>query len=535
MSAIETLNPKAEVARAAVAQRMNTDAARGLQEVLKTNLGPKGTMKMLVSGSGDIKLTKDGMVLLSEMQIQHPTASLIARAATAQDDISGDGTTSNVLIIGELLKQADLYTTEGLHPRIVADGFEIAKNEALNVLDSMKVPLEGRDLRDTLVSVARTSLRTKVHTRVADVLTPALVDAVLQIRPAEGQIDLHMVEIMAMQHKTATDTSLVRGLVLDHGARHPGMPKRLEDCFVLVLNVSLEYEKTEVNAGFFYKSAVDREAMVAAERKFIDERVRKIIELKKKVCDGTNKSFVIFNQKGIDPLSLDALAREDILALRRAKRRNMERLTLACGGTAMNSVEAIEPSCLGHAGLVYEHQLGEDKFTFVEECKNPLSVTLLIKGPNSFTIAQIKDAIRDGLRAIKNAIDDGSVVAGAGAFEIKAHDALVKLKTTVKGRARLGVQAFADALLVIPKTLARNSGFDAQDTIVKLQEALDTTGLAVGVDVNTGEAIVPGDEGIFDNYRTKRQLIQSCSIIASNLLLVDEVIRAGLSSLKEGP
>lgn len=532
MSAIETLNPKAEVARAAVALHMNISAARGLQDVLKTNLGPKGTMKMLVSGSGDIKLTKDGMILLSEMQIQHPTASLIARAATAQDDITGDGTTSNVLIIGELLKQADLYISEGLHPRIVADGFDAAKKEALRILDVLKItkPMD----RALLVQVARTSLRTKVHTKVADLLTEALVDAVLTIQQPGVPVDLFMVEIMTMQHKTETDTQLIKGIVMDHGARHPDMPKRVENAYVLTLNVSLEYEKTEVNAGFFYKSAVDREAMVVAERKFIDDRVKKIIALKKKVCDGTDKGFVIFNQKGIDPLSLDALAREGILALRRAKRRNMERLSLACGGIAMNSVEEIDEACLGYAGLVYEHQLGEDKFTFVEECKNPLSVTLLVKGPNSFTINQIKDAIRDGLRAIKNAIEDECVIPGAGAFEVKAHDALVKLKPSVKGRARLGVQAFADALLVIPKTLARNSGFDAQDTIVKLQEAAEATGLAVGIDISNGEAIVPADEGILDNYRTKRQLLHSCAVIASNLLLVDEVIRAGLSSLKEG-
>jgi T-complex protein 1 subunit zeta len=487
-------------------------------------------MKMLVSGSGDIKLTKDGSVLLHDMQIQHPTAALIARAATAQDDMTGDGTTSNVLLIGELLKQAELYISEGLHPRHITDGFEVAKAEALKVLDSMKSTTTID--RETLVAVARTSLRTKVHQKLADQLTEELVDAVLTIKRDGEPLDLFMIEIMAMQHKTDTDTKLIHGLVLDHGARHPDMPKRVENAYILTCNVSLEYEKTEVNSGFFYKTAEQREQLVAAERKFIDDRVQRIIDFKEKLCKDNDKSFVLINQKGIDPPSLDALARNGIVALRRAKRRNMERLTKACGGTPMNSVDELDESCLGYAGLVYEHILGEQKFTFVEEVKNPRSVSMLIKGPNGFTLHQIKDAIRDGLRAIKNAIDDDCTVPGAGAFEVAVFLALEKFKMTVSGRARLGVKAFADALMVIPKTLARNAGFDSQDTMVMLQEEAQNSDEPVGIDLTTGEACLPLQEGILDNYKVKRQLLQSCSVIASNLLLVDEVMRAGLSSLK---
>lgn len=532
MSAIETLNPKAEVARAARALQLNTSAARGLQEVLSTNLGPKGTMKMLVSGAGDIKITKDGNVLLHDMQIQHPTASLIARAATAQDDITGDGTTSNVLLIGELLKQADLYISEGSHPRHITDGFEAAKTEALRVLDELKHSKDDVN-RDTLIAIARTSLRTKLEPSLADQLTEALVDAVLTIREEGKPFDLFMVEIMEMMHKTQTDTKLVKGIVMDHGARHPDMPKRVENCYVLTCNISLEYEKTEVNSGFFYKTAAEREKMVAAERAFIDDRVKKIIDLKNKVCEGTDKGFVVFNQKGIDPISLTMLAKEGIFALRRAKRRNMERLTRACGGTAMNSLEDLDESILGYAGRVYEHVLGEQKFTFVEELKDPRSVTLLIKGPNTFTIKQIKDAVRDGLRAIKNAMEDKCVVPGAAAFELAAHKALSAFKTSVTGQARLGVQAYADALLIIPKTLAKNAGYDSQATMVKLQEESLASDEAIGLDLSNGEVCLPADEGILDNYRVKRQLLQSCTVIASNLLLVDEVMRAGMSSLKQ--
>merc|ERR1711872_608740 len=477
--------------------------------------------------------TKDGNILLHEMQIQHPTASLIARASTAQDDVTGDGTTSTVLLIGEFLKQADLYISEGLHPRIICEGFDKAKQKALEVLDDMKITLTAEEQKDILTSVSRTSLGTKVHPSMAEMLTNIVVDAVLAIKPKDKQpIDLHMVEIMEMQHRSETETQLIAGLVLDHGGRHPDMPKRLENCYILTCNVSLEYEKTEVNSGFFYKSAEDREQLVTAERKFIEDRVQKIIELKKKLCTKENgKTFVVINQKGVDPFSLDAFAKEGMMALRRAKRRNMERLALACGGVAMNSVDDLTEDCLGKAGLVYEHVLGENKFTFVEKCANPQSVTILMKGPNKHTLQQTKDAVRDGLRAVKNALEDGCVIPGAGAYEIATHIALKKFLETVKGRARLGIQAYADGLLIIPKVLAQNAGYDAQEVIVKLLEegAINPT---VGVDCDSGEVIVPQDKGIYDNYRVKRQMINSCTVIASNLLLVDEIMRAGMSSLK---
>lgn len=464
------------------------------------------------------------------MQIQHPTASLIARASTAQDDMTGDGTTSTVLLIGELLKQADIYLAEGLHPRIMAEGFDQARVKACEILDSMKYPIEIN--KKNLVEVARTSLRTKIHADLTTILTDVCVDSVLAIRQGDKPVDLHMIEIMEMQHKTETDTQLVKGVVMDHGSRHPDMPKRLENAYILTCNVSLEYEKSEVNSGFFYKTAEEREKFVLAEREFIEQRVKKIVEIKRKLCDGTDKTFVVINQKGIDPFSLDTLAKEGIMALRRAKRRNMERLALACGGLAVNCFDDLDESHLGYAGLVYEHVLGESKFTFVEDCKNPQSVTILIKGPNKHTLVQIKDSVRDGLRAINNAIDDKCLVPGAGAFEIRAYNELMKFKDSCKGKMKLGIQAYADALLVIPKTLAVNSGYDAQDTIVKLQEEDRLNPEPVGLDLSTGEAMKPIDMGVFDNYIVKKQILNSCSVIASNLLLVDEIMRAGMSSLK---
>ncbi|RPD63989.1 chaperonin-containing T-complex zeta subunit Cct6 [Lentinus tigrinus ALCF2SS1-7] len=545
-SSIELINPKAESVRRAAALQVNTTGAMGLANVVKGNLGPRGTLKMLVDGSGQIKMTKDGKVLLSEMQIQNPTAAMIARTAVAQDDQVGDGTTSVVLLVGELLKQADRYISEGVHPTVIAEGFDIAKKEALAFLDKFKRPMKLD--RPTLINVAYTSLATKVNSALAKQLAAEVVDAVLTIRPSPPSpdspnqfrepIDLHMVEIMKMQHRTASETQLIRGLVLDHGARHPDMPKRVENAYILTLNVSLEYEKTEVNSGFFYSSAEQREKLVESERRFTDAKCRKIVELKNLVCDqavGSNekkKNFVVINQKGIDPLSLDILAKAGILALRRAKRRNMERLQLICGGVAQNSVDDLSPDILGWAGLVYEHTLGEEKYTFVEDVKDPKSVTLLIKGPNPHTIQQTQDALRDGLRAVKNALEDEALVPGAGAFEVACAAHLMgPVKKAAKGRAKMGVQAFAEALLIIPKTLAANGGYDVQDVVVALQDE-QAEGGVVGLDLESGEPFDPTVQGVWDNYRVKRQMLHSCSVIAVNLLSTDEILRAGRSSLK---
>lgn len=544
MSAIRQVNPQADVIGSRHALMMNISAAKGLSEVLKSNLGPRGTMKMLVSGAGLIKVTKDGKVLLDEMQIQHPTAAIIARTATAQEDQTGDGTTSNVLFTGELLAQAERYISEGLHPRVIVDGFELAREETLRFLDTYKTPLTTID-RDMLVQVARTALRTKLHEELADHMTEIVVSAVQTINRmneanaaehkdelsqagALTKIDLHMVEVMTMKHQSALDTRFIDGLVLDHGSRHPDMKANTEDARILTLNVSLEYEKSEVNSGFFYATAEERDKLVKAERKYTDDKVNRIIEFKQSLeaAEGKPVNLIVINQKGIDPVSLDLLQRAGIVGIRRAKRRNMERLVRACGGYAINSVDSLEADCLGYAKSVYEHTLGDDKYTFIEGCKNPTSCTILVRGPNDHTIRQIQDAIHDGLRAVANLIEDHCIIPGAGAFELAAHLHLHQWKQTVQGRAKIGVQAFADALLVIPKALAANSGLDTQATVIELIDEVER-GNRIGLDVESGKPMLPEKAGIWDNYRVKKQFLHLGSLIAIKLLLVDEVIRAG--------
>lgn len=528
---IQLLNPKAESLRRSQALQVNIAAATGLQQVLASNLGPKGTLKLLVDGSGNLKLTKDGKVLLSEMQIQHPTAVMIARAATAQDEITGDGTTSVVLLVGELLKQSERYISEGIHPRIIVDGLEIAKQQSLLYLNEFKQLKEIFD-REFLLQIAKSSLSTKVTGDVANILAPIVTDAVLTVKDDEN-VDLHMIEIMTMQLGDVKQTELIRGLVLDHGARHPDMPKRLENCYVLTLNVSLEYEKTEVNSGFFYSNVEQREKLVASERRFVDEKLKKIIDLKNQVCElGSNKGFVIINQKGIDPMSLDILAKNGILALRRAKRRNMERLQLICGGEAQNAVDDMTPDVLGYAGLVYENSIGEDKFTYVTETRDPKSLTILIRGSNNYIIQQTKDAIRDGLRAVKNVLVDKSIIPGAGAFQMSCSHHLNTSKT-IKGKDKIGAKILSESLLIIPKLISINAGLDALETLTGCNDEI-VEGRKVGIDVKTGEPMDPSIEGIWDSFRVIRNGISAAVGIASNLLLCDELLKAGKSSLKGG-
>jgi len=459
------------------------------------------------------------------MQIQHPTAAMIARAATAQDDEVGDGTTSNVLFIGELLRHAERLVIEGLHPRIIADGYELARMHLLEKLKEFKIDKEV----DTalLQQVAKTSLCSKLHPVIANQMVGIVVEAVQIIKQQDKQIDLHMVEIMHMSHKLATDTRLVRGLVLDHGARHPDMPNTLKNAYILTCNISLEYEKTEIHSGFYFQNADQREKLVRSERALTDEKCQKIIDLKRQVCEGTDKTFVVINQKGIDPVCLDMFAKEGIIALRRAKRRNMERLTLACGGRGVNSSDDLQESDLGFAEIVSQVDVGEDKYTFVEGCKNPLSCTILIKGPNEHTIAMIKDAVRDGLRAVKNTFEDGGVVPGAGAFEVFAYCKLQEFKHTVKGKVKVAVDAFAESILCIPKVLAQNSGFDGQELCLQLIDEYNEKKVPVGINVLEKGVLSPETAGIYDNYIVKKQFLNLSPTLAAQLILVDEVLKAG--------
>ena len=532
MSSVNFINEKGEDLDREGALLMNLTAASSLSNLIRSNVGPKGTEKMLVGGAGQVKITKDGNVLLHEMSIINSTAQMIARSATAQDDTVGDGSSSNVLFIGELFMQSFRYVKEGIHVSHLVDGIELAKKKSLEFLEKCKYKPEKID-REFLLNAARTALRTKLPIKLADQMTEIVTDAVLTIKKDTG-IDLHMVEIMHQHQKMSSDTKLIKGLVLDHGGRHPSMPKRLENCYILNCNVSLEYENTEVHSKLIYSNAEQREKLLKSEHKATDDLCMKIINLKREVCDSeegkkNNRHFVVINQKGIDPLSLDMLAREGILGLRRAKKRNAERLILACGGNAVNSFDDLTVNDLGQADLIYEEQIDEEKYTYIEGVKNPQSCTILVRAASGYEIAQIKDAIRDGLRAVKNVFDDESIIPGAGAYEIACSEELKDFaKNEVEGKKFYGVNAFADALLIIPKAICENAGVDPQESIINVARACKANKKLMGVDINdNGKPINPVDHGIFDNYCVKKSMLNICPVLTQQFLMVDEIIRAG--------
>ncbi|CAL5970630.1 TCP-1_chaperonin subunit zeta [Hexamita inflata] len=528
MSALHNLNPKAEHVRRGQALEINIGAAEAIMEVIKTNFGPTGTLKMLIGGAGDIKITKDGAILLEELPIQHPTVALIQRAATAVDDVCGDGTTTCVILIGELLRQARRWLQEGVHPRVLVDGFSLARDRCLKVLEEVKLELNNDS--DELLQAARTCLNTKLKPVLAEMMAKICVDAVAiagKTAKEKNLIDLHMIEILTMQHHSDLDTSLIEGIVMDHGWRHQELKcSSFKNCYTLTLNVGLEYEKAEVNTEYFYKTAEEKVAQAEKEREFINRRVQKIIDLKNAICK-EGETLAVFNQKGIDPESLQMLAENNILALRRVKRRNMERLTLCCGGEALSTLDELSIDHCGYCAEIHEELLGEEKFTFVTGVRNPKSCTILIKAPNKHTILQIKDAVRDGLRTVKNFIVDHQFVGGAGNFEVMCATELQKLADETHGKAKMGVIAYQDAMLGVPKTLAKNSGFDPQESVFKIMEAIKTGNKNAGLNIKTGEVLDVIKEGIIDGYRVKTQVIHSASVIATQLLLVDEILKAG--------
>lgn len=509
---IHLLNKKADSLRSTNVLMTNMNASKGMYEIIKSNLGPKGSYKMLVSSSGAIKITKDGNVLLNEMMIQHPTASMLSRICSSIDETLGDGSSSNLIVATSLIYLSEKYILyENIHPRIITQGFDIAKGILLEFLDSMKIPvnIEENFDKELLYNVCKTCIRTKLPICLADKLADDLVESIKIIYKPTKQIDLHMIEIMDIKRNMSINTKLVRGMVLDHGCRHPNMPNKLTKCFILVLNVSLEYEKSEVFSSFVYSNAEDRDKLVESERKFTDDKVKKIIELKKilveKKFKETNEiyNFAVFNQKGIDPISLDLLAKENIMALRRIKRRNLERIVLCCGGNPCNNVYDLTEEDVGYAGLVYEISINDEKYTFIEEVQNPKSCTIFIQAPNDYTIKQIKDAIRDGLRSIKNVIDDKCVLSGAGSFEIMAYCKLKDEEKKIKGKQKFALDIYANSLLNIPKVLLENSGLDIHQTLFNVIDKYnEDRSEPLGLDLDTGEPIIAHLKGKHKNIHT---------------------------------
>jgi T-complex protein 1 subunit zeta len=488
-------------------------AAKGLQEIIKTNLGPKGSLKILVNSSGDIKITKEGSILLREMQIQNPIASLIAKTIFSQKSYIGDGTTTKILLLGEVLKKMEIFLENGIHPQILCEGIDLGRRELERWL-----PSEGYQInidKKALLNVAYSVVSTKINIKIAEKMSKILVEAILTIFQKGYQLDLNMIEIMQIENHNEMDSRWVKGIVLDHGARHPDMPKLVNNAFILLCNASLEYEKTDLNSRFVICSTFQNENLFTKERRLIDKKIHKIIQLKRFVCKDKNRNFVIINQKGIDSSALDLLAKEGILGIRRAKRRNMERISVLCNCIPINSFDDLSTDCLGFAGLIYEQEIGEEKYTFIENVTNPFSGTILIKGKNSILRKQIEDSIKNTLKTLKECIENQGILKGSGEIELQASEHLIKYSKKLKGKKKFGVEGLGLALLIIPKTLIHNSGnFDSKNSFGLLNKR------------NSSDSYVKKfkNNSIFDCFSVKKKIYDSVCLLSCQLLLIDDII-----------
>jgi len=502
------------------AQRNNIMAARIIAEAIKTTLGPRGMDKMLISGMGDIKITNDGAAILKEIDVEHPAAKMMVDVAKTQDDMVGDGTTTVVIWAGELLGKAEELLDQKIHPTMVVSGYRKAFQKAEEVLQKIGIPVDFDD-RETLRKVAVTSMASKVMGEARQHLAKIAVDAVKQIVEQRGEkntADIDNIQIIKKEGKSLADTELIQGIILDKEVVHPGMPKRIEKAKIALINAALEVKKTEISAEIRIREPTQMKAFLDQENRMLKDMVEKV----KKA--GAN---VLICQKGIDDLAQHLLAKEGIMAARRAKESDMEKLAKATGGRIINNLDDLKAKDLGEAGLVEERKIGNDKMVFIEKCKDPRSVSVLIRAGLEKMIEEAERAIHDALSVVADVIEHNRVVAGGGAVEAEIAKELRDYATKVGGREQLAIEAFADSAEAIPKTLAENAGLNTIDILVALRSAHQKKkGYTMGVDVFSGNVTNMLEKGVIEPVWVKQQALKSAAEVASMILRIDDVIAA---------
>ena len=502
------------------AQRSNMTAARTIAEVVKSTLGPRGMDKMLVDSLGDVTVTNDGATILDEIDVQNPSAKMMVEVAKTQDDEVGDGTTTAVIIAGELLKKAEELIDENIHPTTIVGGFKKAAEKAMEVLNEIAVPVDLED-KATLKKVAVTAIRSKGVGISRDLFAEISIDAVMQVAEKRGETivaDIDNIQLTKKEGKSLMDTQLVRGIIVDKEVVHPGMPKSIKNPKIALLDCALEIEKTEFSAEIRINDPTQMKA-------FLDEETRMMKAMADKIkASGAN---VVMCQKGIDDTAQHFLAKEGIMAVRRIKKSDVEKLARATGGKVVTNLDDLKSEDLGHAGLAEERRIGEDKMVFVEGCKDPKSVAILIRAGLERLIDEAERALNDSLSVIADVVNKNKVVAGGGAIEAELAKRLRDYAAKVGGREQLAIEAFAHALETIPRTLAENAGLDPIDIMVALRSAHERKdGLWIGVDVFTGETKDMMKQGVIEPLRVKEQAVKSAVEAASMILRIDDVIAA---------
>ncbi|MFH0832570.1 MAG: thermosome subunit beta [Candidatus Aenigmatarchaeota archaeon] len=499
------------------AQTRNIAAAKAVAESIRTTLGPKGMDKMLVDSIGDVTITNDGATILSEMEIEHPAAKMLVEVAKTQEDEVGDGTTTAVVIAGELLKKAESLLEQEIHPTVIIRGFRVAKYKALEILEELGENVGIND-NDILEKIAMTAMTGKGSEAARGELASIAVNAVKMVAEKENNgvvINPDNIQIEKKQGGSIDDTELIKGIVIDKEISHSNMPKKVKDAKIALLDCALEVKETENNAEIRITSPDQLQAFIEQESRMLKEMVKKVVN------SGCN---VVFCQKGIDDVAQHYLAKEGISAARRVKKSDIEKLAKATGANIVSNVDELSKDDLGYAGLVEEQKIAGEEMIFVRECKDPKAVSILIRGGTEHVVEEAKRAMDDAVLGVAAAIEDGKFVTGGGAVEIELAKRLREYAETVGGKEQLAINAFVDAIEIVPRTLAESTGKDPIDLLVEVRTHHEKGEEHYGIDVVNGKITDMKKLGVIEPLKIKTQAIKSASEAAEMILRIDDVI-----------
>ena len=509
------------------ATQNNIAAAKAIAEAVRSTLGPKGMDKMLVDSMGDVVITNDGVTILKEIEVEHPAAKMVVEVAKTQDSECGDGTTTAVILAGELLKNAEELIEKGVHPTAISNGYRRACVESLKLLDKIARPVRRSD-NATLRAIAVTSMTGKSSETNADFLADLTVKSVKLVSKNQGkttEVDRDDIKIQKKQGGSISDTELISGIILDKEPVHSGMPKNVNNAKVALVDAPLEIKKTEIESKIQINDPSQIQAFLDQEEATIKKMVDKIHK---------TKATVLICQKGIDDLAQHYLAKHGIMAIRRSKKSDMEALAKATGGRIVSNLDSISNDDIGFAGLVQVRKIGDDDMTFVTDCKNPKAVSILVRGGSEHVIDEIDRNLADAIGVVSLVIEDGKIVTGGGAAEIELALKLRKFAPRIGGREQMAIESFAHAIEVVPNTLAENAGLDVIDTLMGLRKAHTQKGRNphAGLDAFTGKVVNMRSRNVVEPLRVKTQALSSATDVATMILRIDDIIA---SKQPEGP
>jgi len=500
------------------AQRLNIAAAKLVAETVRTTLGPKGMDKMLVDSMGEVTVTNDGVTILEEMNIEHPSAKMIVEIARTQEEEIGDGTTTAVVLAGQLLKKAEELLDKEIHPTVIAKGYRLASEKAQSILKAMAEDITDKDT-ETLEKIAITAMTGKGTEHSKAHLAQITVKAIQGVNDhGEDGLDTANIKLEKKVGGSVEDTELITGIAIDKEKISSSMPKEVKNAKIALLDTAIEIKSTETDAKIQITDPEKMQAFLDMEENMLRRMVDKVV---------TSGANVIFCQKGIDDLAQHFLAKKDIYAARRVKKSDMNLIARATGAKVVSNIDDLSEDDLGKSGLVQEKKIGDESMTFIKECENPKAVTILIKGSTEHIVDEVKRAMEDAIGDVGATLKNKKAVAGAGATEIELARELRKYSESLSGREQLAVQAFAEAMEIIPSTLAENAGLDPIDVLTELKSEHDKNNKWAGINVFTGKIMDAWKEGVIEPLKIKTQALSSAAEVAGMILRIDDVISSG--------